>query len=151
MWIKRTDGIDAATTAHGITSGCPDSGCNEAVRDRSVQADQSQDVYFQCNGATPMPGDTEITEAEYDAAHCALTIHNYENVFIPRKEKLVADAEVTFADSTDRRDRAAADGFLWEQQVRIADDRAELAKCKADVADTDGLSIRQRRNADARQ
>lgn len=160
-WFARTDGLDGAHAAH---RQCSLGGLNEVVRDRAPgPVDLS--IRFWCPDPA-VPGDTEITEREYDDFHGPMTVQNYEAVFIPMKEARLAarqqaaatlDAEAeeletaTLPSALKAATRRALTASRAQAAERVAslvsvlaDDAAELAQCRVDVADPNS-SVRMRR------
>ncbi len=130
-WFARTDGLDGALAAH---RQCSLGGLSEVIRDR-VPGAVDLSIRFWCPDPA-MPGDTEITEGEYDDFHGSMTVQNYEAVFIPLKQARLAALQ----QRAQPREAAAITSLI----ATLAEDAAELAQCKADVADP-ASSVRTRR------
>ena len=160
QFLKRSDGFAATIAAHSRVAGCGD--CEDLIRDRTVEAHLPALVYFRCLNDDVRPGDTPVTEAEYDAFHTAMTAQNYERKFLA--DKRAASARVTAEHATHTATQAdpaipaagktllrcACERRLADLGRTAASDEAELARCRADLVATGSTRKRRLRDEQTR-
>jgi len=154
--IKRSDGFQAAHNAHRYPDGT--ASLNEVIRDRTIAEDQPTDIYFSCDCPDGVRvGDTEITYAEYDAFHTAMTIQNYKNKFIPQREEKLNKIQSEHLAHEEQKAKITQLGLnsslvlphcncerkISNLEKVVGEDRAECTKCEDE--NLNGKSTRLRR------